>query len=181
MFDEPGAPVHESVHSDPAPNSGASSSSACAPGPPPCAETQGDGGTHDEPQHKAYGKADVVTRMPPFGKISFYSRYSRFEAVCAQSHSGHISCRLTRGCLPSKDPANTAMGRPLGLMVAWLFNELNFTCRSEHVNVFALSTFDHAQRLKARAYLRAVPGGAALLDCERARRSDEPDEPIELP
>jgi hypothetical protein len=188
MFDFGGIDAPASCASPPsifqeAMDAGGSSASG-ANAPNPCAPQPVDGSLLVEvPVHKTYGRADNVVHVEPFGKISFYKRYNRFEAVCFEKHSGHRNCRLTKGCFASKDLSNKAMGRPLGLMVAWLTNKLKFASQSEHIKTYAMATLDREQRLEGREYLRSLPGGIELLACERPLRSDEgePDEPINIP
>ena len=60
------------------------------------------------------GVADIVVRMCGVGKISYYQRYSRYEATCEQH-----GCRLTIGSRPSVSSGSPhGKGRPL---VSWFF------------------------------------------------------------
>ena len=81
----------------------------------------------------ARGQADVVVYLHGFGKISYYSRYRRYEAVCTLH-----GCRLTKSSDES-GVGRAAKGRPLGFMALWLQQQASFTCKEEHHNVFAFA------------------------------------------
>jgi hypothetical protein len=127
----------------------------------------------------ATGKADAFFDFPPWGKISYYDRYSRFEATCHEAHSGHQACRLSKLSYPG---ANPAQGRPVGLLAAWLkLSDVGVSSRYEHLNPFTMALATQEVRLEARECVAGMPGGPELLSFERACRDGEPQEPEGLP
>ena len=95
---------------DALPSGGAASSSgsAAAPPVPPPPPVFGPGNA------AARGQADVVVHLHGFGKISYYRRYRRYEAVCTLH-----GCRLTKSSDASA-VGRPSKGRPLGFMALWL-------------------------------------------------------------
>jgi hypothetical protein len=123
------------------------------------------------------GHAIVRVEFPNRSTISLYSD-GRFEAVCRHpDHTPSGKCRLTRTSCESADPGAEAQGRPLGLLSAWVLATSDFSTREEHCNVFALYILDSEARQAARNRLLALPGGALLLEAERAPREAEGPEP----
>ena len=51
---------------------------------------------------------------------------------------------------------------------------------AEHRDPWAISTLGLGARMEARESVRRLEQGEALLNYERARRPDEPDEPLEI-
>ena len=59
-----------------------------------------------------------------------------------------------------------AKGRPLGLMMSWLWAG-GASCREEHVSPLVVRATTHAERLAGRQRLAEILGGLELLNCER--------------
>lgn len=120
----------------------------------------------------------------PTGKITWYRKDGRFEAVCRQHQlegSGEgCMCRMTRTSRPSERKA--AQGRPLGFLGAWLAAAQSHQDRDSHRSKMWLATgIARQQRVAARACLRQLPGGAELLSCERPKADSEDSEPEGMP
>ena len=114
------------------------------------------------------------------GRITWYRKSGNFVALC--KCPGHGKCELTR--TSRSDLANwkrfgQLMGRPLGLMAAWL--HLGPTCgtKAKHWD-FDTMNIPLAARQEARAALAVTAQGRALLAMEREKWGGEPDEPFDL-
>lgn len=136
---------------------------------------------------KARASASVVSRREKCehvvelagGKIFYWPRSSKFEAVCSNSAHGK-RCVLTRTS-QSGEPG-TPQGRPSGLLAAWLHAGIECTTRADrwHPDMFKI---DKATRIEWRDLLSVSDAGQSVLLKERqdlwANEPDfEPDEPM---
>ena len=124
--------------------------------------------------------ADCVVVCPNGGVIRYYARYNRFQAQCNSPYHG--SCKLTR--TSERSSTLPAQGKPVGLMAAWLHNEMLTLCHDHesHISVFALGTLTHDKRLRARQALLDLPNGNALVSYEREPNDgDVGGEPLDIP
>lgn len=106
-----------------------------------------------------------------------------FEVHCLNpNHQGGLSCsfsRTTRG-----RAGNPAAGRPLGLMLAWLWGSYKYSSRRKHHAARlgddrrALKTVRYSKRLRARNWLQAAEEFYRL-SLEYERPQDEAVEGIE--
>ena len=126
------------------------------------------------------GDADAVVVVPG-GKISYYKKNCRFEAVCSQHPKER--CRLTR---TSKGPTRANLegqGRPVGLLAAWLAAGVHAEVNSAEVHRGGLLVclITRAQRIEGRAAVGADPNLAALMSFERPQGADPDPEPERVP
>jgi hypothetical protein len=112
-----------------------------------------------------------------FGKISYYRRYRRYEAVCTLH-----GCRLTKSSDASA-VGRPSKGRPLGFMALWLQKQAEFNAKEEHRNPFAFAMLATMmdERRAARAFLKSLPDGEELCGTERPKRLYETSEPEDMP
>lgn len=135
------------------------------------------------------GRADVL-RAPALSSVNFcggviaaYPDKSnptrgRFQATCGNPLHGP-RCRLTRAMHGSVRKQNSAQGRPLGLMAAWLLVAHLAEDAIDHDAMIPLLTQD--QRAAAREDIKELPGGIELFSAERIRLEGEGEEPEGLP
>ena len=75
-------------------------------------------------------------------------------------------------------PGRSGQGRPLGLMVAWLRQGYVALGQPSHKDVFVGALPSKEERMDAREWLYALPGGRAFSETfERPRRAGEDEEP----
>lgn len=111
----------------------------------------------------------------PGGLLRFYHNLNQFTATC--THPGHARCVLTRSSLEGR---RSFQGRPLGLLTAWLqWAETDVSCDTKDCHWDTARWPTLAARQNARRFLWSVPGGPALMACERNRRAEEPEEPFD--
>ena len=92
----------------------------------------GDGGGGGV-RHPSVGQTIVCDLGPTVGYISLYPLLDRCEAACTASKSLITArYRLTRTSISSTVPTREALGRPVGLMTAWLLNDIHVTPH-EHI------------------------------------------------
>ena len=152
------------------------------PAPPPPPPSVGGGSIAGSRADRA--DAVVVVEWGEKGRISFYNKGARFEAVCFKHGPG--CCKLTRtGAAPkgSRSLSRLAQGRPAGLLAAWLdsADNSNIARAADHKNPFWIAGVSRAQRSAARGKLKGMPFGLDLLSCERAQREEEMSEPEDVP
>ena len=94
---------------------------------------------------------------PEHGYIVYYSALFLFEATCNRNaEHTECRCRLTRTSLESDVVGREAQGRPLGLLAAWLLDDIDVT-RHEHVDLFYIYGITFPQRLVGREFLESLP------------------------
>ena len=114
---------------------------------------------------------------------------ARFEATCNDEKHKVFDvkngkwvggrCRLTRHL--SEANMTKAASRPLGMMVAWIFNHKFFNCFEEHQDEVLQKCIPLEQRIEARNYLRTLENGAVLMSFERKCLPGESEESKESP
>jgi hypothetical protein len=109
----------------------------------------------------------------PFGEIRYFPLSRRFCAFCENPARGR--CRINKR---GYEGANSAQGRPLGFLMAWL-QDCGQKNHQEHLRLTI--NISRARRQQGRAALHGVLGSEALFAQERARRNGEPEEPLECP
>lgn len=124
----------------------------------------------------ARGSASVSVFLP-YGTIRFYED-GRFQATCANKNHGN--CVLTRGNRTYAMGAADALagGRPVGFMIAWLFNG-SVDDKSQHWSEDLMAA-SHDQRRMLREALADTAEGRDLLSKERGVIGDEPEEPLDV-
>ena len=155
------------------------------------AELEGDVGDVDvppppmpPPDQETGGRGRIIKCAIGPHTITYYPHDQRFQAVC--NHVGHLplhKCRLTR-YLPRPGADPESKGRPCGLMAAWLTMDLAINSiidRHGHQDPFLILSISRAERIAGRQLLKSLPGGLALLNCERPIGDGEPEEPLENP
>eukprot|EP00971_Amphidinium_carterae_P339882 6477934-Amphidinium_carterae.3 len=122
--------------------------------------------------HAFFGRsaATAAVLIGERGKISFYAGKQVFEAVCKR----HESCKLTRSCRKS---ARTN-GRPLGLMVSWLLEDVTASDHKEQRYMREILTL--AKRRAAREHLQTLADANQICAYERALEPGEDAEPETL-
>lgn len=131
------------------------------------------------PGHLA-SHAEVVVTVGS-GDIVYYPATKRFMANCYCPDHGR--CNRTRKADEGKRPS---VGRPLGLLAAWLGDAQNYDTKASHTEVGIHQSLADRQAARAALQGRATAGDegvALLLSRERPRRldRDEPDEPVIAP
>ena len=122
---------------------------------------------------------DGISGLPPMdASICYYNTgaYPLFVAFCA--HDAHNvavkkvddQCHRERAAIARR--RRPGSGRPLGLLMAWLFKAHSIVSRSDHVKLKIIA----ADRVAARAFLRTVPGSEALFEKERPKNTDTGEE-----
>ena len=104
----------------------------------------------------------------------YYVDLFLFEATCTRSQE-HLECRcrLTRTSWKSDVIGREAQGRPLGLLAAWLLDDIEVT-REEHVDTFYVLGLTSPQRLVGREFLESLPDwGDGWEYFERPKRDNE--------
>jgi hypothetical protein len=117
--------------------------------------------------------AAAFVAFVPGGKITYYDRQNKVEAVCLNWRHG--KCVLTRSMAIT---TRSGMGRPLGLCMAWLAKGASVATKVEHWADEAMPS--RAERVVGRIALKAMgsPGSVGLLSKERAKVCDaEESEP----
>ena len=117
------------------------------------------------------------------GFIRWFPWTSRFEGTCTRPGHEDVRCRFTKYATPSSgvgDAYKPALGRPLGLMSAWLLGEFD-GMPHEHTDPFHIMSFSRHHRLDGRRHLSTLQDGDLLQAHERPQRSGEPEEPFEDP
>ena len=107
------------------------------------------------------------------GRIDFFAG-GRFQALCQMK--GRVRCRLTRYMPKTAAPKDAAAGRMCGHLGAWLCLQ-GIETQTEHRNPWIIMGISKADRCRARADIKAKPGGLALLGNERRKRDGEDSEP----
>lgn len=102
------------------------------------------------------------------GSLQYYFKGCRFQAVCG--NPAHGRCVLTRSSRPG---VSGKLGRPLGLMAAWL-RQSGVDSQQQHVY---LPTPTFEQRVEARNELQRISGATVLFAHERPQLEHEGDEP----
>ena len=121
----------------------------------------------------------ATLHLGSIGKISYYKKKGGFfEATCYNIH--HDNCRLTRVAYGSDDMNRRAQGRCLGLFMAWLLARNQVGEHSDHISAFFLASMDLECRQTGRTRLQTYVGSERLFEKERVRRTDEPEEPVEI-
>lgn len=92
----------------------------------------------------------------------------RFQATCKHPDHG-CKCRFSRA------DRNSAQGRPLGLLAAWVFVGQLAGTKTEHEALVPFLSLD--ERRNAREELMKYPGGPAIAAKGRPCRADEAAEP----
>ena len=115
--------------------------------------------------------------IPHLGKIRYYRHERHLVAVCTNPE--HQDCRMTRTLdeaprLGKPGSKSAGQGRPLGLMVAWLRKQFDYSSQQGHLKTCKP---DLESRQEARRELRDMPRGEQFLGYERAVRPGEPEEP----
>ena len=131
------------------------------------------------PAHGHFGVAAMVV-MVPGGEIHLYRATAhskkRFIAFC-DTHKKN-KCTMQRSAEEHAKGTNSAQGRPLGFLMAWLKDGLDNDYEHHH----ECSRFQgYDERCEGRVVLGGTPGGAALISEERPQRDGEGVEPIECP
>lgn len=123
--------------------------------------------------------AAEITYIVPGGSISYYTSKGAFQAVC--DAPGHGRCVLTRTAKAKKIglAGEDLGGRPVGFLAAWLARGVHCSTKEEH---WAPDNLQQSQEVRAtiRDQIRQTDGGVALLQWERPRGPEEPDEPTTL-
>ncbi|CAK0856961.1 unnamed protein product, partial [Prorocentrum cordatum] len=131
------------------------------------------------------GAGEPSTRVDlPGGWVQFFPTDGRFQATCADPRhqlEGN-PCRMTRQNTRAAG-ADTASGRPRGLMSGWIEISRDFATRADHRAVFMVMTIPRADREAARGRLMARAGGPEVVSRERPRDipGGEPEGPINVP
>ena len=121
------------------------------------------------PVYRGREPAFAAVTLDGFGRVAFHDKKNAFEAKCSR----HQECSMSRTASSVRGG-----GRPLGLLCAWL--QMPAGTKHEHKDLDAMNTYlTLARRQAARAALLELPGGQRLSQQERARRDDEPEEPIQ--
>ena len=115
-------------------------------------------------------RAELAVDVPN-GRITYYNK-GFFTATCAVHSTGTTKCVMSRSAEPGR---KAAQGRPLGLMMGWLFSAHEFPDKSSHWNKEHWPTFE--VRSAQRDVLAELPGGRELLDKERPQEPGEAEEP----
>ena len=115
--------------------------------------------------------------IPHLGKLRFYRHEKHIVAVCTNPE--HRDCRMTRTLeeaprIGKPGSKSAGQGRPLGLMVAWLRKQFDYSTQQAHLKSCKP---DLESRQEARRELREMPHGEQFLGYERALRPGEPEEP----
>eukprot|EP00971_Amphidinium_carterae_P351606 6492189-Amphidinium_carterae.3 len=120
------------------------------------------------------GAADAAVTLES-GRLAFYSKKNLFQATCYC----HQRCTLSRSSKPGAiQRGGASVGRPLGLMTAWLEAASEYPDKTSHHAALEALTTDAESRRAARDALIQVEGGLELMSQERAKVDDaEPDEP----
>lgn len=154
-------------------------SAASSAQPPSVHDVGGDEDAHVDRGLRGKGE---VSAFFPHGKITYYAKDSRFEAVCrfCQSDGDKQMCRLTRTGRRNERRPN--QGRPLGLMSAWLLAAPKFVDKESHIRshcdrLWLSTSLTRAQRRAGRKFLRSLAHGPALLSKEGELRPGEESEP----
>lgn len=104
------------------------------------------------------------------------------NSLAAHCHDArHWRCRLNRTC--NRLRMRPAQGRPIGQLVAWLFDAARHESREAHFNARREEVvIDWSTRSRARAWFREnCPDSAAAFAKERPMGDDSRDEPIGVP
>ena len=175
--DEGGSEVASSHHSDPT-GVALSHCSGAHPGAP-LGETGSRRRGLPEIIVKIPFDPDGISGLPPMdASICYYNTgaYPLFVAFCAHdAHNVDVKkvddqCHRERAAIAR--PRRPGSGRPLGLLMAWLFKAHSIASRSDHVKLKIIA----ADRVAARAFLRTVPGSEALFEKERPKNTDTGEE-----
>ena len=115
--------------------------------------------------------------IPHLGKLRYYRHEKHVIAVC--SNPEHHDCRMTRTLeepprVGKPGSKSAGQGRPLGLMLAWLQKQFDYSTQQAHLKSCKP---DLESRQEARRELRGMPRGEAFLAYERALRPGESEEP----
>jgi hypothetical protein len=90
----------------------------------------------------------------------------------------HAVCRFNRS---TKFGTRPQQGRPIGLLLAWLFRAPRFADNQEHFDDKAPGIISYDERVDARDWAEGSMAMATPLSWERPRRAGEPAEPLEAP
>lgn len=125
------------------------------------------------------GHATASVTFPFQGSISFYENKAIFQATCfAPGHRDGGRCVKTR--TSQAGASRPQQGRPLGYLVAWLWQQNAFPDRQGHFDCDSRrgTELSNAERLVARSCARAeYPDFATLESHERPLRVGEAEEP----
>ena len=111
------------------------------------------------------------------GVLSFYVSKQCFEARCGNpEHNRERRCVLSRSSLGRrvKGHATRMGGRPVAFMYLWLKKSMEIPDRAGHWDPACTFTVD--ERREAREVLKGNDAGKILLDFERTREAEEPEE-----
>lgn len=148
----------------------AASSSATAPAPPPPLPKRA--------ARRAHGVRDTsganITRIeiPGHGELVYYHDLEAIQAKCTEP--GHGDCRKQRTIKPG---SKAGQGRPIGLLVSWLMQGSQFPSQAEHSHSCKPSL---DQRVEARNVFMGLDEAESFLAFERAKGSNEDDEPVRI-
>ena len=117
--------------------------------------------------------AATVLDLGELGDLRFYPKSGVMSAFCrCENHRGGPDCRRSATCRPKGPGA----GRPLGMLVAWLQRNSDFSSQMEHVHACHTTL---AQRQAARRWLMQQPGSADFASFEKPARDGEDLEPVQ--
>ena len=117
---------------------------------------------------------------PEAGYIRWFPFTNRFEVTCLHPGHAEVRCRLTKYASESAgvgEQFNSALGRPLGIMAAWLLKPFD-GYPHEHNHHFTQICITRHERLDGRTHLSCLAGGGAIQCHERPKRTGELDEPV---
>ena len=177
---DPVAPSHVADHAD----GGNASSSSSGSTSDSSSSSSSSEAEHDaapptvKPEDNAGARADrdadVRIEVNEHGSIRFNIKSENLVAHCIY-HSGN--CRKSRTSRPSAR-GNSAQGRPLGLLTAWLEDAANYPDAKSHSSGSAPNL---SARQLGRAKFKLLSGSDRFLAYERTRREGEPEEPKSAP
>jgi hypothetical protein len=114
------------------------------------------------------------------GNLSFNESEQKINAHCVrpEHNVGKTKCHMDR-LIKGKGPGRKGQGRPLGTLVAWLWDAQYMDDKEDHqlCKSRILSADSPAQRIEARAWLKAKPEFQRLFRMERVRGEGEESEP----
>ena len=137
----------------------------------------GGGGPRLQPGHGMGLRVDFGEEI---GHIRWYPWTGRFEVTCTRLCHRAERCRITKYNTESTgigDAFNPALGRPLGLIAAWILCDF---CGEphEHKSPWHALSITRAERIAGINHLLELPNGAEMVCYERPQRTGEPVEPV---
>jgi hypothetical protein len=152
------------------------------PPPPDLVPPENEGSAEAEVEDREVAKKARKTREVtedifevPGGDLRYNVRTNTIVAHC--KFEVHGDCRKNRTCSGGRVGGLGGQGRPIGFLMAWLQRQDQHECRQTHVHVPA-NLVTHADRVAGRHLFMTLPGAQEFSQHERAKRPDEPDEPI---